>query len=331
MRVALTGLACLWAAVLLSAQTATLRPEVQPPEDPKLRAEAVGLLERANRVSTPAVWPPNEMTLRFRVPEPAPGEAAEGEYISSFGGPGLRRQEWHYGEYQPVQIRNGRRISVTRNNSPKPAVLELLPKLTPIYLGRFDQQDVIRSIRNGPADTRCVEFESVFGDRMQPGEICVAAREGWLLSIRQGDEVTKNANFLAFAGAFLPGHIERWEAGRKVIEIEETVVPKSDYPPDFFSVPETATGFICQNFRRAYAENAPQPEPGGSPNVRDVRLLGLIGTDGHVSNLKAIEQLEPELNGEAIKLVSGWTFSPATCDGMPAAWETVFTVHFKGR
>jgi len=108
-------------------------------------------------------------------------------------------------------------------------------------------------------------------------------------------------------------------------------VPKSDYPADFFSVPETATGFICQNFRRAFAENTPQPIQTASLIVRDVELLGTIGTNGHVYRLRAIEQVEPELNDEAIRLVSTWTFAPATCEGKPAAWETVFTVHFKRR
>jgi hypothetical protein len=271
------------------------------------------------------------MTLHFHVPDPAPGESPEGEYVSTFGGPGLRRQEWRYGEYQPVQIRNGPRVSTTQNDTLKPGIVELLPKLAPIFLGRFDQQDIIRSVADGPGDTGCIQFETVFGDRWQPGEICVASREGWLLSIRQGDEITRNSNFFAFAGAFLPGHIERWVGSRKVIEIDQAIVPKSDYPADFFSVPETATGFICENFRRAYAENTPQPASGSSPNVRDVQLLGMIGKDGHVYGLKAIEQSEPELNQEAIALVSSWTFTPAICGGKPAAWETVFTVHFKGR
>ncbi len=83
MRVALFAFAGLSVARFLSAQTTTLLPDSQLPEDPKFRAEAIGLLERANRVSTPAVWPPNEMRLRFRVPDPAPGESSEGEYVSS--------------------------------------------------------------------------------------------------------------------------------------------------------------------------------------------------------------------------------------------------------
>jgi hypothetical protein len=71
------------------------------------------------------------MRHHFRVPNPAPADAGAGEYVSSFDGPGLRRQEWHYGAYQPVQIRNGQPISVTQNNTAQPAILQLLPTLTP--------------------------------------------------------------------------------------------------------------------------------------------------------------------------------------------------------
>ena len=114
-------------ASILSAQTATLRPEAQPPEDVKLRADAVGLLERANRMSMPAVWGSREMRLRFRVPNPAPGEALDGEYLSSVGGPGLRRQEWHYGDYQLSEVRNGQRLNLTGSKRAFPAILQLLP------------------------------------------------------------------------------------------------------------------------------------------------------------------------------------------------------------
>ena len=104
-----------WAAVFVFAlaelpvyaQTAVLRPGSGPPEDPQLRAEAVRLLERANHLSSPAVWPPNVLTLRFHVPNPAP----DGEYVSSVGGFKLRRQEWRYGTYQTTQIRNGDRFN----------------------------------------------------------------------------------------------------------------------------------------------------------------------------------------------------------------------------
>lgn len=323
----LTGLAC---TVLLSAQTATLRPEARPAEDPRLRAEAVALLERANRVSTPAQWPPNQMTLHFRVPNPAPGDAVEGDYVSSVGGPGLRRQEWRYGAFERTQIRNGPRLGVIHNGAQPPAILEVLPQITPVYLVRFDHEDIIRSISTGAEGQRCVQFDTVFGDRQQACEVCMDAQQGWLMSTRTGDQITRNSRFFAFQGAFLPGHVERWIGGHEVMEVDSTIVPKNDFPADFFSVPESAS-YLCQDFRRAYAESTPQPPvQSSSLDVHDVNLLGTIGVDGHVSGLRAIDRVRPDLNERAIQLVSTWTFAPASCGGQPAAWQTLFTVHFKG-
>lgn len=312
-------------------QTATLRPDARPPEDPKLRAEAVALLERANRVSTPLQWPPNQMTLRFHVPEPAPGDPVDGEYVSSVGGPGLRRQEWHYGAYQPIQIRNGQRLAITQNTVPRPPILEVLPQITPIFLVRFDHEDIIRGISDGAGASRCIQFDTVFGDRQQNCEICVDAAQGWLLSSRLGDQVTRNSKFFAFQGAFLPGRVERWVGEHELMAVDSEIVLKHDYPPDFFSVPQSAS-YLCGDFRRAYAENTPQPPlQSSSTDVHDVNLIGLIGADGRVSGLRAIDRVRPDLNERAIALVSTWTYAPARCNGEPAAWQTAFTVHFKGQ
>lgn len=318
-------------ASILTAQTATLRQDGKPPEDPKVRAEAVALLERANRVSTPSFWPPNQMTLHFRVPNPTPGEPVEGDYVSSFGGPGpLRRQEWHYGAFQPIQIRNGPRLGVTQNTVRQPPILNLVPELTPVYLVRFDHEDIIRSITPGPDGQRCIQFDTIFGDRQQAGEICVDAEHGWLMTFHVGDQVTRNSKFFAFQDAFFPGHVERWIGNQEVMAIDSSIVAKSDYPPDYFSVPQSAA-FLCQDFRRAYSVNTPQPPlQSSSTDVHDVSLTGMIGVDGHVSNVQPIDRVRPDLNDRAIALVSTWTFAPASCNGQPAAWQTVFVVHFKG-
>ena len=129
---------------LITAQTATLRRGNPSPEDSKLRAEAVGVLEKANRTSTPVAWPPNQMRLHFHVPDPEPGYPSDGDYTYDFGGPTLRRKEWNYGAFQFVQTRNGLRLNMNNTSLHEPAVLELLPKLTPIFLVHFDQQDIIR-------------------------------------------------------------------------------------------------------------------------------------------------------------------------------------------
>ncbi len=333
MRSALGGFLFVVAPMLVSGQTATLRPDSGPPEDPKLRAEAVRLMERATKVSTPAVWPPNVMTLRFRVTNPEPGYPYEGEYVSSVGGPGLRRQEWHYGDYQLIQVRNGKRLSFSNNTRQPTVVVHLLNQMAPIFLGQFDQQDIIRSIVDSGEHVRCIQFETVTGDhQQQANEACVDSRNGWLLSIRTGDVTTRNSNFFPFQDAFLPGHIERWQGGQLVMQVDESVELKSDFPPDFFFVPENSNGGICPELRRPYAVNTPDPPPGTSSiDVIEVKLQGLVSDTGRVWSLKPLDLAHPELNEEAMKLVSTWTFSPATCDGKPVTFAMVFTVHFKGR
>jgi hypothetical protein len=330
-RPVLLPLALVCAAGWAAAQTAILRPDGSPPEDPAVRAEAVRLLERANQVSEPSVWPANEMTLRFHIAAPVAGDPYDGEYVSSSGGAGLRRQHWRFGAYEYTQIRNGPRVAVTGSRAPQPALVNLLTELAPISLIRFDNQDVIRSIADSSPDARCIQFDTVTGDRLQSNEVCVDPRNGWLLSVRIGDTLTRNSNFFPFQGSFLPGHIERWSAGRKVIELEESLVLKNDYPEDYFMVPENSAVHICQEFRRAFEVNTPQPPPGASIQITDIRLQGLIGTDGRVSTLKPLDSSRPDLNEEAIKLVSTWTYQPATCEGKTVTWGTTFTVHFKGR
>jgi hypothetical protein len=329
-----------WVAVLVFAlaelpvfaQTAVLRAGSGPPEDPQLRAEAVRLVERANHLSTPAVWPPNVLTLRFHVPNPAPGDPYDGEYVSSVGGFKLRRQEWHYGAYQVTQIRDGDRFNGNQSKAPMPGILQVLNHVAPIYLVHFDGQDIVRSITEPVEGTRCIQFDTVAGDHEQANEICVDGQHGWLLSIRTGDTTTKDSNYFPFQGSFLPGHIERWVGGQEVMAVDETDVLKDDYPPDFFTLPANATGFACPELRPPFPVNTPQPpQQSSSIAVVDVQLEGYVTDTGHVFGLRALELLYPELNEEAIKLVSTWTYTPSSCAGKVGWFYTTFTVRFKGR
>jgi hypothetical protein len=78
----------------------------QAPEDPQLRARAVGLLERAVRLSSP-VWPMNEEFFTFHIPNPEPGAATDGSIRIGVGRPDLKRLDVVYGAYQFSQVHNG--------------------------------------------------------------------------------------------------------------------------------------------------------------------------------------------------------------------------------
>ncbi len=310
---------------------------MQPPEDPKIRAEAVRLLEQAVQVSTPPAWTNVEIDTRFHVGNPGPGEPSDGEHILTVG-PWwkLRRHEWIYGSNHLILVRNGDLFRWLINEGQKPSFADLVENSTPIDLVRFNREDVIHSITEGANDSLCINFDTVFGEREQPGQICVDRQKHWMISKQVGDILTLNSRFVVFNNAFVPEHVERSVGGVLQFVFEQTVTPRTDFPPDFFAVPENATmkatDSACKEFRRSHPFDAPQPVPlSTSPTVTDVRVEGLVGTDGHISYLRAVDHIYPDLDQQAIQIVSGWTFTPASCDGKPVAWYTTFVVEFKGR
>jgi hypothetical protein len=323
--------ACLFvlSGVTCFAQSATLTTEATPAENQQLRAEAVRLMEQANRATTPTTWPANEQTVHFRIGHPEPGQPLEGDYTSAAVTPGQRRQEWHYGTFSEVQVRNGSGFTVLQAEGTSPGFLPKIAELTPAWHGHFDHEDIIRSIAENGDGNKCIEFVTVFGDRHQQNEVCVSALNGWLESIRIGDKVIRNSNFFPFSNAALPGHVEEWVGGSMVMTVDQTIVPK-EFPPDFFGAPKVTKG--CTISTRPSPINIPQPEQQSvSTNVVDVVLNGLVDTQGHTTQLKPLDNLYPDLNHEAVDLVSKWTYAAGSCNGVATTWGERFVVHFVGR
>lgn len=337
MRSALSALILVLTAISSQAhQTATLRTDI-PPEDPKLRAEAVRLLEQAVQTSTPPSWTNVQIDTRFHVVNPAAGSPADGEHILSVGSWWkLRQHEWIYGSNHLVFVRNGDLAYWRSSEGQKPSFADMIENTTPIDLVRFNHQDVIHSITAQPDGAQCINFETVFGDREQSGQVCIDPEHHWMVSKQIGDTLTVNSEFVPFNGALVPEHVEIWVGGTQQYVFEQSVTSKTDFPADFFSVPENANikmGTLgCNEFRPAHPLNAPQPMPlSGSPIVTDIRLQGLVNPDGRVSLLRAVDNVYPDLNQQAIQTVSQWTFTAASCDGKPTGWYTNFVVEFKGR
>jgi hypothetical protein len=321
-------------APIVIAQTGTLRPEVIPSEDPQLRAEAVGLMERAVMLSTP-VWPANEELFTFRVLDPSLGETTTGDMKIGVAKPALKRWEFRYAGYHYVQVQSGREYATVRDQESEPAALTAVRKLLPVFVGRFEQSDVIRSIEKaavGSQLAQCIIFDTLQGDHQQPGRACVDAAQGWLIELTQGDEIIRQSNFYRFNNAYLPGHIEKWRANLKLFEIDSHIIVRTEYPSDYFNYPEGASiRNMCTEFHRAFAEDTPQPpQKAQSNDLVDVRVHGFVGKAGKPYGLKALDTARADLAVEAVRIVSNWKFHPAMCEYDPATMETDFVIHFKG-
>jgi len=305
-----------------------------PPEDVQLRQQAVSLLERANAVSIPAHLPNLERIDSFLAFDASYG-TREGTFTRVVIQGTGRRDETTFGSYHLLNVFAGGHIATARTGDVAPPEVHTVMNLTPIWLVRFDHEDIIRSITDGEADgraLRCIQFDTVAGEKVDNNEICVDAASGALAKARVGKEQVENSDFFSFDGALWPAKISYWYDGVLKLQITQTMNELADATPDVLQAPPDAKILTyCHTFRRAFGQFMPQPEPGKGGNVSDVLLRGMIGSDGKVHEAVVQSSDRPDLNAEALTVIGHWTFQPSLCDGKPNSVEASFTLHFQGR
>jgi hypothetical protein len=232
------------------------------PEDPQVRARAISLLEHAVQLSSP-VWPMNEESFTFHILNPEPGAATTGSIKIRVAAPDLKRWDYTYGAYQYSRVQDGKEFATYRTG-PEPVGLTMVRKLIPVNLVRFDQSDLIRAISDQSMDGTpaiCVDFDTIAGTRHQSGALCFDKAAGYLIYEKIDDVVTKQSKFYRFNNGFLPGHIERWTNGAKLVEIESKIeVRSAGFPMENFGYPVGATvTHACNSFTPAYADYTVRP------------------------------------------------------------------------
>lgn len=330
-----------WLFALLAAlpgwpQTRTYAPQPPAPENPELRREAVRLMERAYRASTPDRWVPHAQLLHIRVLAPSAGGPAEGDYRSYRASENQSRFETDFGDYHYVVITVNHQHAELGTPGVPPAVIDRARQMTPVFRGQFDNTDIIRGIHDATIDgqpARCIDFTSVAGEELQQNQVCVETARGVLLSVRQDNVTLLQSDFFEYAGALMPGRIVRLVDGAEELEIGQKLTAMSEFPPGLFEIPagaRTATVTSCKTFVRATAIDTPQPPPGPSNGIVEVVVRGMIDDKGHTTPSSVLESTRPDLNQAALDLVAKWSYEPARCDGHAVSWSATFRVQFKG-
>lgn len=204
--------------------------------------------------------------------------------------------------------------------------------MIPLLIGRFDKSDTIQSITAATLFGRaakCIQFETVNGRTHQSNEICVDDELGTLVRWNVGEELIEDTDYFSFQGIWLPAHIRHYINGKLRMEIEQkfSVI---EGPIDWATpTPPNATVLTrCSERRRAIAQLTPQPATAGPGPWYDVKVQAVIGTDGRVREAAVLPAGRPDLEQQAIQIVSEWVFIPATCNGRPYIVNANFTVHF---
>jgi len=299
-------------------------------QDMAVRVEAIRLLERANAVSRPAQQMPihrEEVTFKAYGLD---GSTKEGRADSLHDGD-IERFETIFGSYHAVSIHYPDKI-VQNDYEPTPPEVQELDHLIPLLLGRFDKSDTIHQIRPATVAGRpakCIEFETLNGRTRESNEICVDEQRGTLVRWNVGDELVEDTDYVEFEGVWLPTHIRHFINGRLRMEVEQKfTVVKGPIDWAALTPPNSSTLTACQEYRRPFVQSNPQPAAAGPGPWYDVHVNGVIQADGRVSEASVFPKGRPDLEKQAVQIVSTWVFTPALCNGKAIPVEAHLVVHF---
>jgi len=303
-------------------------------QDPEVRREAVELMERASAASLPAKLPNLERVDTFRVLDAGSGPR-EGTFTRVVLQGTGKREEASFGDYHLLDVWTGENLATLRSHKVAPAAVETVIGITPIRLMRFDGEDVIHRIVTkavGAKNARCVEFDTVKGQKIENNEFCFDPANNTLILEKTGDDLIENSDFFSFAGGFFPSKITYSFAGIRKLEISQTMTELADATENVLVAPPGAmTWQSCKTWRRPIGVSMPQPKVGRGGRDYDVVVRGVIESDGQVHDAVVQSADLPDLGAEALQLIKQWRFSPLICDGQPGEVESSFVLHFHGR
>ena len=174
-----------------------------------VRREAIQLMERATAVSSSPNLPNLERSDTFRVLDNASG-VREGSFTRVVIQGTGRREETELGDYHVVDVWTHAGLTTNRKSDLLPPEVDTMKRITPIYLLHFDDEDVIRSIVDKAGNgqkVRCIEFDTIRGQKTENNEFCINPANGTLVSVKVGEDLIENSDFFPFAGALMPGKI----------------------------------------------------------------------------------------------------------------------------
>lgn len=303
----------------------------------QLRTRAVQLLDAARAANVIRGGPFFIRTEASFTATADDGSLKSGTYTRIRVPAGSLRQELRFGDWQATSIVVDRNISNSPSWNFPPFAVRRLFQLVPFQVGAFDNQDVVRAIRDGSAggqQATCVDYDTIHGEHRSSNELCVSKADGNLLSVREGDRSYAYSHYAIIVGASYPQHIEYREGSSFSLVVDFTMTRLDGVPDDTFNVPEGIhTGALCKTFAAPVPIRAPQPEAKGGSNapVINVVIRLYVNTDGTVSQAQVARPIRSDLDAEALKLVQTWVFQPATCNGQPNHVPTDVVLHFQGR
>jgi TonB family protein len=303
-------------------------------QDAHLRQEAETLLERADSLSSFPTFHSYEQTITFRSISSVGMQ--EGRFTSVVQGPRSYRDEYEFGNYRLLVVVNGNMVADVGDRAGAPVEVRRMTRLNHPYTARFDDTDIVRSIQNVEVNgrlARCIEFDTVKGEKTAANELCIDKQLGLIARARANGETITNSDFFPYRNSYLPAHIV-YEQNDLRMELEQTkTLTDGPFDSNFLTPPPEAKmiGKTCLTYRRPFGKFMPQPKPGNGGGNADVMVHVTVRTDGAIREPSIDVSEREDLNQEALQLATEWRFTPATCNGTPLEIPAEVTLHFQNR
>ena len=304
-------------------------------EDVQLRSRAISLMDQAAAVSRPQGGSYNFRTEVSFSATASDGSLQSGTYVRTRGADAALREDLQFGSYSASRIQLGSQTGRTTSWDDPPYGARMILHLVPYAPGRFDPSDVIEQIKDGSYGGRqatCIVFETIVGENRLPGEACLDKANGTLLELRTGSALFEYSDYYTVKGGLFPAQIV-YRDGDFSLNATLKMTSLAERPDDALAIPtEWMQGAFCKQFQFPIAKVAPQPPGEGAPDapVTDVVVHLHVSATGTVTNPEVLRPVRPDLDAEAIKVVSKWVFEAGTCEGHAQDYAVDAVVHFQG-
>lgn len=328
------GIGMLLAAVTLWAQNPT--PKFEPLSDP--------LLDRLHRAETATTLTregvnPFYLKIDVQLYDDKGKPKEKGTIEEWWAGESTEKTVYTTPSYTATEVRKGDEIFRSAGASYPPILLKLLLyqviRPLPSRMEIDASKPVMKSIKLGAVPLDCIVLELHSDPNGMPPEYCFdPGKDSLRLTFQYGERVTIRNGVGTFQKEEVPIDVavrlgSVMAATGHISALTSRPVPETELSTDgltekIFQVrPLEMAGLAVRQPQPIYPNEAKWQHLGGV-----VVLEALIGTDGHIHDLRVVSSSSPLLTDAAKAAISQWIYTPYEVDGVPYKVETTITVNF---
>jgi len=290
----------------------------------KAREEANILFLNASDLATfkPSERPRYHLEVHFTFHRPNRPDI-HGTFVRDYDSPEQMHEELEFGDFRLNRVRMQNHIWTRKNDDFVPMPIEELWRALNTTTFRMSSTDVVKRVHDhkiGGVEGRCVDFENIYGNSKQDGQICVEKNIGAVIYWKYGNREISYSDYSQFVGKVRPRRFTIVEGGLDSIVADAKYTEIEAFPPDAFApLADAESTDVCTSSRGPIVKFSPDPDyPGSIPRglykgkvIVDVK----VAADGHVENEAVVQTVQSDLDAAALKAVKKWHFEPGTCNG----------------